>query len=213
MGSDSSQRYHTQRSLVDPRDNENSEGNSFGRYLSTDSANTYIRSALLSAPSAQDAQVAGIGTTKTGYLIKCHLYHDNYGSDHRATYSEWNLQARYKLVTKARKAFDRAEWNKIGEEVLRQIGPWKEIKTRPALDGMVQKLIEATTAAVNRYTPDVRPTPYSKRWFTPDLKVQQTKANQLRRKWQESCAQLGREAHECFCSFRLQPRCTQSRGY
>jgi hypothetical protein len=63
-------RISTQRSLVDPRDNENSEGDTFGRYLSTDSANTYIRSALLSAPSTQDAQVAGIGTTKTGYLIR-----------------------------------------------------------------------------------------------------------------------------------------------
>ncbi|EAL88790.1 uncharacterized protein AFUA_6G09380 [Aspergillus fumigatus Af293] len=25
-------------------------------------------------------------------LIKCHLYHENYGSDHRAAYSEWSLQ-------------------------------------------------------------------------------------------------------------------------
>jgi hypothetical protein len=63
-------RISTQRSFVDPRDNENSEGDTFGRYLSTNSANTYIRSALLSAPSTQDAQVAGIGTTKTGYLIR-----------------------------------------------------------------------------------------------------------------------------------------------
>ena len=141
-------------------------------------------------------------TNRPDLLIKCHLYHDNYGSDHRATYSEWNLQAQYRPATKARKAFDRAEWNKIGEEVLRQIGPWKEIKTRPALDEMVQKLIEATNAAVDRHTPDVRPTPYSKRWFTPDLKVQQIKANQLRRKWQESCAQLGREHSSSTTLFR-----------
>lgn len=59
----------TQRSFVDPRDNENSEGDTFGRYLSTNSANIYIRSALFSAPSTQDARVAGIGSTKTGYLI------------------------------------------------------------------------------------------------------------------------------------------------
>lgn len=26
-------------------------------------------------------------------LIRCHLYHDNYGSDHRATYSEWSLKS------------------------------------------------------------------------------------------------------------------------
>lgn len=59
----------TQRSFVDPRDNENSDGNSFGRYLPTEAANSHIRTALLKAPSMQDAQVAGIGTTKTGYVI------------------------------------------------------------------------------------------------------------------------------------------------
>ena len=63
-------RISTQRSFVDPRDNDNSDGNTFGRYLSTDSANNHIRTALLSTPSTQDAQVAGIGTTKTGYVIR-----------------------------------------------------------------------------------------------------------------------------------------------
>ncbi|KAI9044306.1 uncharacterized protein KD926_001537 [Aspergillus affinis] len=63
-------RISTQRSLVDPRDNDESEGNTFGRYLPTDAANNHIRTALLNAPSTQYAQVAGIGTTKTGYLIR-----------------------------------------------------------------------------------------------------------------------------------------------
>lgn len=63
-------RISTQRSFVDPRDNDNSDGNTFGRYLSIDSANNHIRTALLSAPPTQDAQVAGIGTTKTGYVIR-----------------------------------------------------------------------------------------------------------------------------------------------
>jgi hypothetical protein len=141
-------------------------------------------------------------TNRPDLLIKCHLYHENYGSDHRATYSEWNLQAQCKPTTKPKKAFDRAEWNKIGEEVVRQIGPWKEIKTRPALDETVQKLIETTTAAIDRYTPNARPTPYSKRWFTPILKIQQTKVNQLRRKWQASCAELGREHPSLITLFR-----------
>ena len=62
-------RISTQRSLVDPRDN-NSEQNLFGRYLPTETANTHIRTALLNTPPTQDAQVAGIGTTKTGYVIR-----------------------------------------------------------------------------------------------------------------------------------------------
>lgn len=63
-------RISTERSFVDPRDNDNNDGNTFGRYLPTESANTHIRTALLSTPPTQDAQVAGIGTTKTGYVIR-----------------------------------------------------------------------------------------------------------------------------------------------
>jgi hypothetical protein len=62
-------RINTQRSFVDPRDNDSDE-NAFGRYLPTEAANAHIRTALLSAPSTQDAQVAGVGTTKTGYVIR-----------------------------------------------------------------------------------------------------------------------------------------------
>ena len=63
-------RISTQRSFVDPRDNDKSEQNTFGRYLPTETANTYIRTALSNTPSTQDAQVAGVGTTKTGYVIR-----------------------------------------------------------------------------------------------------------------------------------------------
>ena len=131
-------------------------------------------------------------TSRPDLLVKCQLYHENYGSDHRATYSEWSLRAQCKSTAQARKAYDRADWDKIGGEVLRLMGPWKDVKTRPALDDAVERLVEATAAAVDTCTPDLRPTPYSKCWFTADLKTQQTEVNRLRRKWQESCAELGR---------------------
>jgi hypothetical protein len=49
--------------------------------------------------------------------MKCHLYHEVYGSDHRATYSEWNLRAQCKPIPKARKAYNCADWDKIGDKV------------------------------------------------------------------------------------------------
>lgn len=49
---------------------DDSETGGFKRYLPTDMANAKIRSALLSADTTKDAQVAGIGTTKTGYVIR-----------------------------------------------------------------------------------------------------------------------------------------------
>jgi hypothetical protein len=63
-------RISTQRSFVDPSDNDATDGNTFGRYLPTEAANTHIRTALINDPATQDAQVSGIGTTKTGYIIR-----------------------------------------------------------------------------------------------------------------------------------------------
>ncbi|CAG8218568.1 unnamed protein product [Penicillium salamii] len=141
----------------------------------------------------QNSTIDQTVTDSPGLLVKCHLYHENYGSDHRATYSEWSLQPQTKPSAKARKAYERADWARIGEEVVRQMNPWKQIKTRPTLDRVVENLTATTAQAVDRFTPDTRPTPYSKRWFTPDLKTQQVEVNQLRRRWQANCAELGRE--------------------
>jgi hypothetical protein len=46
------------------------ESPAFTRYLPTDSANAQIRTALLNADTTKDARVAGVGTTKTGYVIR-----------------------------------------------------------------------------------------------------------------------------------------------
>jgi hypothetical protein len=132
-------------------------------------------------------------TDRPDLLIKCHLYHENYGSDHRATYSEWNLRTLRDAAVKARKAYDRADWEKIGWEVWRQMRPWESPTTIEALDAMVEKLTEETARAVDRYTPELRPSPYAKRWFTVDLKSQQKEVNYARRRWQESCATAGRD--------------------
>jgi hypothetical protein len=132
-------------------------------------------------------------TDRPDLLIKCHLYHDNYGSDHRATYSEWSLRTQRNPTIKARKAYDRADWETIGWEVWRRIRPWETPNTIEALDAIVEKLTEETARAVDVHTPDVRPSPYAKRWFTPDLKSQQKVVNHARRKWQESCAEIGRD--------------------
>ena len=132
-------------------------------------------------------------TDRPDLLIKCHLYHDNYGSDHRATYSEWSLRTRSNPATKARKAYDRADWDKIGKEVQSLMGPWETPSTTQALDAIVEKLTRGTGAAVGHHTPDLQSSPYSKRWFTANLKSQQKEVNQTRRKWQERCVEAGRD--------------------
>ncbi|KAJ5935941.1 hypothetical protein N7454_005239 [Penicillium verhagenii] len=98
--------------------------------------------------------------------------------------------------------YERADWARIGQEVAREVSPWKDIKTRPTLDQVVEKLTSATAQAVEQFTPETRPTPYSKRWFTPDLKVQQVEVNQLRRRWQASFGELGRDHASTTAAFQ-----------
>ena len=65
--------------------------------------------------------------------------------------------------------------------------------TARKLDNVVEKLTRGIMTAVDRHTPDLRPCPYSKRWYFANLKSQQTAVNQARSKWQESCAEAGRD--------------------
>jgi hypothetical protein len=60
--------------------------------------------------------------------------------------------------------------------------PWETPNTIEALDATVEKLIEETAKAVDCHTPNLRPSPYAKRWFTLDLKSQQKEVNRARRK-------------------------------
>lgn len=79
-------RISTQRTFVDPRDNDNNDGNTFGRYLTTDAANTHIRTALLNTATTQNTHVAGIGTTKTGYIIR---FQDHESAEAARNNTEW----------------------------------------------------------------------------------------------------------------------------
>ncbi|KAJ5513135.1 hypothetical protein N7463_002687 [Penicillium fimorum] len=113
----------------------------------------------------------------------------------RGTATFWSmvpLQARRNLTTKPRKAYDRADWEKIGKEIQILFERPGELDSTKALDTVVDRLTRTTANAVDKHTPDLRPSPYSKRWFTADLKAQQNDVNRLRRKWQESCAEVGR---------------------
>lgn len=62
-------RISTRQAPTDTLETEDN-GSTFGRYLTTPEANNHIRTALLNTPSTQDIKVAGIGTTRTGYIVR-----------------------------------------------------------------------------------------------------------------------------------------------
>ena len=61
-------------------------------------------------------------TNDTTKLIKCQLYHNNYGSDHRGTCSEWDLQPDHNKAPKAKRAYDRTDWTQIGQKLVELLG-------------------------------------------------------------------------------------------
>lgn len=130
-------------------------------------------------------------TNDPAKLMKCQLYQDNYDSDHRGTYSEWDLRPERNENPKPKRAYDRADWDKIGSALLELLGQGPEISSAADLDYEVNRLVEATTTVLDQQVPLQKPSPYSKRWFTPELKSQQVLVNQVRRRWQSSCATLG----------------------
>ena len=131
-------------------------------------------------------------TNEQQRLVKCELHHDAFGSDHRATVSEWRMELEQRPETPARKAYDRANWPNIGTEIQTKLHYEEPIESRQQLDEVVAELTTRVQEVIDRHVPMTRPSPYAKRWFTPELKVQQVEVNKARRTWQERCASHGR---------------------
>jgi hypothetical protein len=62
-------------------------------------------------------------------LVKCHLHQDNFGSDHRATVSEWKLQPERTPDRPLHRVHDRADREMIGKMVQRITGPTANIES------------------------------------------------------------------------------------
>jgi hypothetical protein len=67
-------------------DSTDGSDTTFTRYLPTELANTHIRNALMNTDSTKDVQVAGVGTTKTGYVIR---FKDQCSADTAKANTEW----------------------------------------------------------------------------------------------------------------------------
>lgn len=64
---------------------------------------------------------------------------------------------------KTKEGYDRADWGKIGKEVLGLIEGQVETHSTEALDTAVENLTKITANAIDKHTPDLRPSLYAKR--------------------------------------------------
>ena len=126
-------------------------------------------------------------------LLKCHLYGDSYGSDHRAILSEWDIHPDLRNNSQPRLQYERTDWGKAGQQIQRNANIPARIRSKEDLDQVAKGFIDTVSTAIKDHTPLAKPSPYAKRWFNPDLKKQQIELNKTRRKWQSSCATKGKD--------------------
>lgn len=74
------------------------------------------------------------------------------------------------------------------------LGPTREINSKEELDEAVERLVSTAAAITNELTPTAKPCPYSKNWFSPELKEYQARYNKHRRLWQTYRAAYGRDS-------------------
>jgi hypothetical protein len=108
-------------------------------------------------------------------VLKCKVYDTEYGSDHRAIETSFDVEVP-DHAAQPRLLFENAAWNAIKERID------KALHDRPAC-GDVQKqadrLMQVVLEVVNTLTPKAKPSPYEKRWWTRDL----TKLRQVYTYW------------------------------
>ena len=112
-------------------------------------------------------------TNEQQRLIQCKLHYDAFGSDYRATVSEWNMQVEQRLEIPPKKAYDRANWPSMGVRIQAKLQYGGQIESRQQLDEAVAELTTLVQKEIDKCVLAARPSPYAKRWFTPELKMQQ----------------------------------------
>lgn len=86
-------------------------------------------------------------------MLKCHLHHKHYGSDHRGAYSEWKVSPALNPEPKPQKAYERTKWDAVGQTIQRSLSARPELASEALLDQAVESLITATTAVIEKHPP------------------------------------------------------------
>ena len=101
----------------------------------------------------------------TDEMIKCDLHPTEHGSDHRAIETTFDVSVPERTVT-PRLLFKNAPWAEIRARVKEQLeqAPWSGDVQQQA-----DRLMGVVLEAVHDLTPQAKPSPYAKRWWTADL--------------------------------------------
>ncbi|GIZ44655.1 hypothetical protein CKM354_000785200 [Cercospora kikuchii] len=115
-------------------------------------------------------------------LVRCHIHEHDHGSDHRPVAIEFRLRPQQVPTKLTRFIPEKADWLQIGNEVLERLRhvPRPENPNTVHLDAIAEGFMEAVVQTVHASVPRARPSPYAKRWWTPDLTLLRTPLSSAR---------------------------------
>lgn len=103
-------------------------------------------------------------------VTRCGIHPVEHGSDHRAIVTTFLSDAQTPTSPgPARSLFREAPWADINRELNDLQTEVPDITTREELNSTVERLTNRVSQTVRLLVPTARPSPYSKRWWTPEL--------------------------------------------
>jgi hypothetical protein len=102
-------------------------------------------------------------------VTRCRIHPVEHGSDHRAIETNFQIEARPAPSPKERYLFREAPWAEINNELRDLQTDIVDITNRSELEAAVEYLTKKVSQAVRQLVPIARPSPYNKRWWTPEL--------------------------------------------
>jgi hypothetical protein len=117
--------------------------------------------------STVDLVLASTGLSRR--VARCRIHHIEHGSDHRAIDTTFRCKEQPTPSSRARFLFREAPWADINRAVEDLQTEVIDIISCSDLDATVGRLTSRVSSAIHQLTPVARPSPYSKRWWTPEL--------------------------------------------
>jgi hypothetical protein len=102
-------------------------------------------------------------------LIQCRIHPQEHGSDHRAIQSTFDINISTPLPSQARLQLKQAPWEEVRARLTHLQSRTRPIRNKEELDQTVERLLSEVSRALAQTCPTIQPSPYCKRWWTPEL--------------------------------------------
>lgn len=104
-------------------------------------------------------------------IVRCCLHAHSHGSDHSPIEIEFGMAVRQQEPRRSRLLPEKADWTRTGVEVKQRLRSIRLPQAAAAaiLDETAENFLNAIVDVVRARVPRVKPSPYAKRWWSPEL--------------------------------------------